>query len=626
MKKAFSIIISFLLLVSLLSGCGKIGAKSKTVFIYMCGSNLETKQGLAGKNIDEMISADIGNNVNIVIETGGAKIWRSHGIDSNAIQRYEVKNGKLELVETLDNANMGEAQTLTDFLIWGQENYPTKNSMLILWDHGAGAVKGACFDENYDFDPLSLIELKSALDNAKLKNKFEIIGFDACLMASVETACYVYNNAKYMLGSEEIEPSGGWDYKVLCEAFSKNDNAFEIGKEACDAYVKKCKDNNKLFATLSLFDLSKTPMLMNQCSAAIDYIKDYASQANYFSEVRNAMSTCENFGGDNSFQGSANMLDFVDFVNKVTGEEYKELIDTSDFVLYSVNSGQRKNGGVSFYYPVIYNQKEVDDYINLEVNETFNQFLSKYYSNVPETTLSFSDKGSIASNGAFTVSINSEGRDYFSHIDFLLMNTDESGVKHILCTDNDMNKNWDKMTFRSNFRGITLALDGHRLFYSTVASNPNYISFIAPVKVNGEKTDLRFVFVWDNNYFNGGYYQLAGTWNGYDENGLPDNDIVPLKAGDKVQVVTDTVMINGEAKENFGKEFIIGKDGGAISEIPLDGKEYQYVFVATDIFGNTFTSDMATFEMTVSYDELLKNPLPDEVFAAQVKKVEPYMQ
>ena len=624
MKKTISVILACILVATLFSGCGKIGCGKKTLFIYMCGSNLETKQGLAGKNIDEMLSANIGDNVNIVIETGGTKTWRSHDIDSKAIQRYEVVSGRLKLIETLDNADMGEPQTLTDFLVWGQKNYPANNSMLILWDHGAGAVKGACFDENYSFDALTLNEIKTALEYAKLKNKFDIIGFDACLMASVETAYYVYNYARYMLGSEEIEPAGGWDYKTLCEVFSESNNPVETGKKVCDAYVQKCREKDKLFATLSLFDLSQTPMLMNQCSAAIEYIEKYAGKADYFSEVMNATNTCEKFGGDNSFQGSSNMLDFVDFVNKATGDEYRELIDVSDFVLYSVNSGQRANNGVSFYYPAVYNEQEMQDYLKLGVNENFNKFLSKYYENAPETTINFSDMGSIASNGAFTVSLNPESHNYFGHIDFILIQKDETGAKHILFTNNDMSKDWDNMTFKSKFKGTCLALDGHRLFYTSVANNPNYASFIAPVKVNGKKSHLRFVFVWDDSAINGGYYRLTGIWNGYDENGVPDNDIVSLKSGDKIQVVTDTVLINGTPKENYGEEFTIGENGGEISEIPLDRKEYQYVFVVTDIFGNTFTSDMATFEMTADFDELLNNPLPDGTFAAKVTKTEPY--
>ena len=71
--------------------------QQKTIFLYMCGSNLETRQGLAGKNIDEILSATIQNNMKVVIETGGAATWRSHDIDPGAIQRYEVKGGKLKV-------------------------------------------------------------------------------------------------------------------------------------------------------------------------------------------------------------------------------------------------------------------------------------------------------------------------------------------------------------------------------------------------------------------------------------------------------------------------------------------------------------------------------------------------
>ena len=157
-RRIIAVIMICAMLISMLCGCETNikNTGSRTMFIYMCGSNLETKQGIAGKNIDELLSAEISDDVNIVIETGGSNNWRSHDIDSDAIQRYEVKNGKLQLLETLDNANMGEAQTLTDFLVWGQENYPSEHNMLIFWDHGAGPTEGVCFDEKYNFDSFGL--------------------------------------------------------------------------------------------------------------------------------------------------------------------------------------------------------------------------------------------------------------------------------------------------------------------------------------------------------------------------------------------------------------------------------------------------------------------------------------
>ncbi len=607
----------------------KPALSGSTIFIYMCGSNLETKQGLAGKNIDDLLKAEVGDDLHIVIQTGGAKTWRSHGIDATAAQRYEIKNGKLQLLDTLTQLNMGEAQTLTDFLSWGQENYSADRNMLILWDHGGGSAKGVCFDENYSFDSLTLTELHTALENTKLKTKFDIIGFDACLMASVETAAVVKDYSNYMVASEEIEPSGGWDYIKLAEAFAKATDTLEVGKAICDSYMGKCKEKDKdLYATLSVFDLSQTDYMISQMAFVTSSLIANDIGSENASTVISAMNNCEKFGGDNSYQGAANMLDLVDFVTKVIEDQSTNAVDVylaaSSFVPYKV-SGTRNNArGVSFYFPMVYNVKEIRDYIALGLNEDYNRFLSQLYLNVPTNTVAFSDSGSVSDNGVFTVTLTPESKNYLNHIDYILMTSDADGRRHTLCTDNDMNKDWENMVFRSNFRGISLALDGHRLFHSTVSTNGEYVSFNAPINVNGERMNLRFVFVRDSTKLNGGYYKLAGIWNGYDENGLPDNDIVPLKKGDRVQVITDVVQENGRTIENFSEEFTIGENGGEITELPLDGKTYQYVFVASDLFGNTFCSDMATFEMTKSYDELLAKPLPDGEYAAKVTAIEPY--
>lgn len=77
-KRIIALILLCAVAVSILSACTKPKddtsklTEGRTLFIYMCGSNLETKQGLAGKNIDEILSANIGNDVDVVIETGGA--------------------------------------------------------------------------------------------------------------------------------------------------------------------------------------------------------------------------------------------------------------------------------------------------------------------------------------------------------------------------------------------------------------------------------------------------------------------------------------------------------------------------------------------------------------------------
>lgn len=45
---------------------------TQTVFVYMCGSDLESENGLASGDIEEMIAGSQSENVKFVIQTGGA--------------------------------------------------------------------------------------------------------------------------------------------------------------------------------------------------------------------------------------------------------------------------------------------------------------------------------------------------------------------------------------------------------------------------------------------------------------------------------------------------------------------------------------------------------------------------
>lgn len=646
MKKLISIMSACVLLITVFSGCGKIGGAEKTIFIYMCGSNLETKQGLAGKNIDEILSANIGSDINVVIETGGAQTWRSHDIDNSAIGRYEVKNGELKLLDSLPQANMGEAQTLTDFLTWGQKEYKSERNMLVLWDHGGGSAKGVCFDENYSFDSLSLTELKRALDTAELNKKFDFITFDACLMATIEVVSVMKDYADYMIASEEIIPGGGMDYKAVCEAFASDSKDEEIGKTICDAFMDKCKRTGKdIYSTLSLVDLANASGLVEHFNDCAAYMNRMSETKNYFSRIIAAAKRCEKFGIENTFDGSSNMVDVGDFFGEawdnhiIEGEDdiYLALLTAMDkAVPYIVNSGERSNRGVSFFYPITYDKAEVEDYVALSVSEEYSEFLKNHYCDVPEVPIEYTDKGSISESGAFSISLTKDSYAYLAAIDFMLFTTDSDGTRHILCTNNDIDKDYDNMVFKSNFRGVTLALSGHRMYCSPLSNTTDFLTFETPVIVNSDaeqfkdtdKAVLQYNFFWDENEFNNGHYVVAGIHKYPDENGIPDNNIYQLESDVKIKVLTERLVKDGKTQDVYSEAFEVGElydeENPAVTEMPLDGTEYQYVFMATDIFGNVYYSDMATMKMKYTYDELLKNPLPDRTPAAYITNIEPY--
>ena len=51
------------------------GKDTVTVMIYMCGTDLESRSGMATKDLQEMLNATLSDKVTIIVETGGCARW-----------------------------------------------------------------------------------------------------------------------------------------------------------------------------------------------------------------------------------------------------------------------------------------------------------------------------------------------------------------------------------------------------------------------------------------------------------------------------------------------------------------------------------------------------------------------
>ena len=137
---------------------------SWAIYWYLCGSDLETNGGFATIDLVEMMEVQLPENVNVVIQTGGAEVWQNDLMDASKIQRWVYCSDGLYLVDEQPSANMGEAQTLYDFLYFAASNFPADKVAVTFWNHGGGSVSGAAFDELNWFDSLDLNEMYAAFD------------------------------------------------------------------------------------------------------------------------------------------------------------------------------------------------------------------------------------------------------------------------------------------------------------------------------------------------------------------------------------------------------------------------------------------------------------------------------
>jgi len=333
---------------------------SWTIFVYLCGSDLETGDGMATDDLIEMTEATESENVKFIVQTGGANEWWNDVVQADCMQRFIVEDGNItELWK--QKGKMTSSQTLADFLKWGVETYPAEHMGVIFWDHGSGSINGVCFDETDDYSSLLLRDLDAAFLSVFeiMTDKFELIGFDACLMGTLETANIFASYARYMVASEETEPGSGWDYTEIGNYLAKNPdaNGLELGKVICDTFYESCKETGEEdTVTLSVLDLDAVnSVIMEFNNFAKDIYEAGENEAKLANMVR-AISEAENFGGNNKNEGYTNMVDLGGLAKACStySDNVSSLLDSMKYmVLYVKNGADHANAsGVSLYYPL----------------------------------------------------------------------------------------------------------------------------------------------------------------------------------------------------------------------------------------------------------------------------------
>ena len=124
------------------------GQDTVTMMIYMCGTDLESKNGMATSDLMEMVNAKHSDKLNIIVYTGGCSRWNNKIISSTKNQVYQVADGGLRcLVADAGSGAMTDPSNLAWFIQYCSQNFPANRNELIFWDHGSGSVLGYGYDE-----------------------------------------------------------------------------------------------------------------------------------------------------------------------------------------------------------------------------------------------------------------------------------------------------------------------------------------------------------------------------------------------------------------------------------------------------------------------------------------------
>lgn len=327
------------------------GKDEVTIMVYMCGTDLESRSGMGTSDLQEMLAADLGENVNLLVYTGGCSKWQNNVVSSTKNQIYQIKNGKMKLLEEYKAVSMTDPDTLTGFIKWCAKNYPANRNQLIFWDHGSGSINGYGYDEKFkSTGSMDLSEINQALKKSGVK--FDFVGFDACLMATLETALMLTSYSDYMIASEETEPGVGWYYTDWLTALGEDTSmpTVEIGKNIVDDFVEtcgaKCRGQKTTLSVVDLAEVEKT--------VPADF-KAFAKSASEL--IRNdAYKTVSDARYNTREFAQASAIDQVDLVHLAQNmgtEEGEELVKSLlSAVKYNRTSSDMTNAyGLSIYFP-----------------------------------------------------------------------------------------------------------------------------------------------------------------------------------------------------------------------------------------------------------------------------------
>ena len=195
-----------------------------TVMVYISGDN----------NLEPFVVSDIETelaptgssaNVQVVALADRAPGFDTSNGDWQTTKLFHVTQGmkadSASAVADWGERDMGDKQTLIDFVSWTKANYPADHYALYFWGHGWNWHPGVVMQDDTDQDTLDMEEVKVALPSIGF---MDMVGFDGCNMASIEVQLLWHGHATALAHSQEWVGGNGVEYDVVLAQLAAHPN------------------------------------------------------------------------------------------------------------------------------------------------------------------------------------------------------------------------------------------------------------------------------------------------------------------------------------------------------------------------------------------------------------------
>ena len=488
-------------------------AADSTIMVYMNGSDLEGDYGAATADLWEMMDAfkvmeqeGKSPSLHVVVEAGGSTRWELDEMDGVPYARFSLTGDGISSMESMEIRNMGDADTLTDFINYGVRSYPANHYGLILWNHGGGPVGGYGSDSHFDGDGLSLEEIREALGHSVMADSaFDFVAFDACLMGSVETAGCLDGYADYVIASPELEPQHGYDYRWMAALGDSLPPDMEwgeaVGRSMVEAYGA-CYASGTAPVAMSLLDMKEYPAFHEVFHQYVDGIPEKLREELCGELGRDRMKMLA--FGSRQAGGSPELVDVLEFLNacqrvypdenafQTLKDRMRRLVAKQWAKGYPVNPS-----GLTIYLPSgsnPYLSEALETYDTTGFCSAYRRLTDGYAAYLARE--SGVEWGNISAHKDGTVEISiapEDASDVTGAYLAVFCPAGDDENYYLLCTDSDVDIGVDG-TLRAAPEDSYMGMKGQVLCLIETMNLDAYTEYMAPVLYNGELCTMRIGF------------------------------------------------------------------------------------------------------------------------------------
>ena len=454
-KKQRIIILSLLAIIALLlliiailvTKTENKSVNSRTIMIYMCGSNLESDGGIATADLESINPNLIDlSTTNILIYTGGTRQWKNNYASTYSNNILLLTNEGYKVIKQDTKKNLGDSNTFSEFLNYAYENYKADVYDLIIYDHGMGAL--GSISDDFTNDYLLASEMKTALEHSYFNsnNKIETVLFRTCLNGTAEIASVYAPYANYMVASEEVtlgNPTS--DVFSFINDLQLSDSGYDFGTKFINGYKNFIDGINfygDIDSTYSIIDLSYEQELEKSLD---DLFKDVNVNKNFnaLSKIRANMHQYAVESADDSEFDTVDLYELVYSLKDISPEKSEKTLKIISKMVKQNWSVNNHSHGLSVYFPYYGNSKVVNMHMGIYdligFSKNYYAFIKQFDGIKKETSnfnMNFSDNTSSVKNKEYKISLTDDQVKNFARARSIIYQKNSDGTYGLVARSN----------------------------------------------------------------------------------------------------------------------------------------------------------------------------------------------